>query len=86
MAEWNIPDDLANRVKSHVAERGEADVGDFLSRAVEDRLAYECDAKLQAAITASIERGIADAKAGRVQDAREAMRTIAAEKSIKLDR
>jgi predicted transcriptional regulator len=81
----HIPDDLHARLRSHVTERGE-DLADFVTRAVQEQLAYEDDAQLQAATTASVKRGLTDAEAGRVQDARQAMREIAAEKGIGLKR
>jgi prevent-host-death family protein len=40
----------------------------------------------RAEISASIRRSLDDVKAGHVQDARQAMREIAAEKGLKLDR
>jgi len=85
MAKWNVPDDLDARVQSHVKQHG-GDVADFITRAVAGQLAYEDDTALQAEITSSIKRGIADVEAGRTRPAKQALREIADELNIDLDR
>lgn len=50
-----------------------------------DQLNYEDDPAYQTEVKAQIDASLADIKAGRVMDARKAMREIAAEKNIKID-
>ena len=85
MAKWNVSDELDARLRSYLAGTGR-DVKTFVEQLVQNQLDYEDDPEYRTDVLASINRGVDDVKAGRVQDAREAMREIAAEKQIKLNR
>jgi hypothetical protein len=85
MAQLTIPDELPQRVQSHLNAKGE-DLATFAARAFDDALSLDDDPLFQAELTEKTRRGIEDMKAGRVVDGLTAMREIAAEKGIQFNR
>jgi predicted transcriptional regulator len=85
MAQVNIPDELVQRVQSHLKTHGE-DLATFTARAFDEMLSIDEDPLLHAELVSKTRRGFEDVDAGRVVDARQAMREIAAEKGIKFTR
>lgn len=81
----HIPDDLDQRVQSHLKIHG-ADLASFTARAFDGLLSIDEDPLLRAELEDKSRRGLAEVDAGKVVDARQAMREIAAEKRIKLTR
>ena len=79
-----LPDELDARLRSYVTRLGE-DEAAFITRAVQEQLAHEDNAAFAAEVAASVDQGVADADAGRVQDACEAIRQVAEEAGLKLD-
>ncbi len=82
MAQWHVSDKLDARLRAHV----DGDVNEYVERIITDQLDVEDDPAYRVAVDEQIKASLADVEAGRVQDARQAMREIAAEKGIKLDR
>lgn len=83
MANWRISDELDARLRQRL---GDADVVEYVEQLITDQLDFEDDPATRAEVDAQIKASLADIEAGRVIDAREAMRQIAREKGIKLDR
>jgi len=81
----NIPDDLDQRVRSHLETNGE-DLASFTARAFDELLSIDEDPLLHAELVRKTRKGLDDVDADRVLDARQAMRDIATEKSIKFTR
>lgn len=81
----DIPDDLEKRVRSHLETRGE-DLASFTARAFDELLAIDEDPLLSAELIRKTRQGLNDVDAGRVTDARQAMREIASELGIKFRR
>lgn len=77
-----IPDGLDESQKADLTAWLSARVAEIIP----ERLPCEDDPAWQAQTLARIKRGMADAEAGRVMDARESMRQIAKEFGIKLNR
>lgn len=73
MAKWEVSDELDARVR----ERAGGDVEAYIEQLVKNQLDLEDDPALQAELIARTRRGHADADAGRVRDAREAMNGLA---------
>jgi predicted transcriptional regulator len=82
MAEWHVSDELDARLRAHV----DGDVNEYVEQIITEQLDYEEDPAYRAAVDEQIKASLADIEAGRVVDARQAMRKIAADKGIKLDR
>ena len=80
-----IPDELDARLRSHLTANGE-DLASFTARAFDELLSVDEDPVLHAELMRRTRRGFEDVDAGRVVDARQAMREIAAEKGIKFNR
>ena len=83
MANWTVSDELDARLRERL---GVADPAAFAERVITDHLDEEEDPAYQAIVDANIKASEEDIEAGRVTDAREAMRRIAAEKGVKLNR
>jgi hypothetical protein len=81
----HIPDDLDARVRSHLNSRGE-DLASFTARAFDEALALDNDPILQAELLRATRTAKAEIDAGHGVDARQAMREIAAEKGVRLQR
>ena len=81
----HIPDELDARVRSHLSARGE-DLASFTARAFHEQLAFDNDPILQAELLRQTRAAKAEIDAGRGTDARQAMRGIAAEKSLRFER
>jgi hypothetical protein len=82
MAKWHVSDKLDARLRAHVG----GDVNEYVEQIITAQLDAEDDPAYRAAVNEQIETSLADIEAGRVQDARQAMRDIAAAKGIKPDR
>ena len=74
MAKWTVTDELDARVREHV---GDGEVNRYVEQIIAGQLDYEETPELRTQLTARTRRGIADAEAGRVRDAREVMRALA---------
>ncbi len=83
MAPWNVPDDLDARVRQHV---GDGDVAEYVQQVITGQLDFEDNPATQAEVDDQMKESMADIEAGRVMEAREAMRMIAKEKGIQFDR
>jgi len=83
MASWQLPDELDARLRQHLAGR---DVEDYVACLLRDQLNYEQDEAYRAEIDRQMAASEADIRAGRITDAREAMRRIADPKGIRFDR
>jgi hypothetical protein len=82
MADWHVSDELDARLRDHI----DGDVNAYVEQVIADQLDAEGDPAYRAAVEVQIAASLADIDAGRTQDARQAMRQIAAAKGIKLDR
>lgn len=82
MAEWHVSDELDARLRARV----DGDVIKYVEQILTDQLDLEDDPAYRAAVDQQIKASLADVQAGRMQDAREAMRKIASEKGVNLDR
>jgi len=80
-----IPDALILRLEEYLSSTHQ-DMDGFIASAVDEKLARSHDAELSARVTQSIDASLKDIEVGRVVDAREGMRSIAAECGIKLDK
>ena len=78
MAKWNVPDELDARVRERVGD----DVESYVAQVINGHLDLEDDPDVQAELIASTRRGIEDADAGKVKDARLAMKEIAEKHGI----
>ncbi|MBI1336998.1 MAG: hypothetical protein GC164_08560 [Phycisphaera sp.] len=78
MAKWEVPDDLDARVRKHV----DGDVAAYVAQVVSDQLDLEDDPDVHAELLVRTQRGLADAKAGKVRDAHEAMNELAKKHSL----
>lgn len=85
MAEVTIPDELAQRVLSHLKAHGE-DLASFTARAFDEALSLEEDPLLQAELIEKTREGINDMNAGRVTELRQGMRDLASELGIRFNR
>lgn len=83
MANWTVSDELDARLRGRL---GDAGIAEYVESFFTDQLNYEDDPEYRGAVDAQIKASEADIAAGRVMDARDAMRQIAADKGIKLDR
>jgi hypothetical protein len=83
MAEWHVSDELDARLRERL---GGHDVAEYVEQVIAGQLDFEDDPATQARVAEQIRDSEGDIETGRVTDAREAMRQIAAEKGIKLDR
>lgn len=83
MATWNVSDELDARLRQRL---GGENVAKYVETFFTDYLNYEEDPAYRAEVDAQIEASEADIDAGRVTEARDAIRSIARQKGIKLDR
>lgn len=83
MATWTVSDELDARLRQRL---GGDDVAEYVESLLIDQLNYDDDPAYRAEVDAQIKASEADIAAGRVIDAREAMRTIARDKGIKFNR
>jgi predicted transcriptional regulator len=81
----DIPDDQFARLRSHL-DKHDGDLAQFISEAIDDRLARQDDPVIQAQVDAQIKQSVAEFERGEGVDARQAMREIADEFGIKLNR
>jgi hypothetical protein len=81
MAHVNIPDELAQRVQSHLKARGE-DLATFTARAFDELLSIDEDPVLQAELIEKTRRGFDDLDASRITE----LRHLSAELGIRPER
>lgn len=74
MANWTVSDELDARLRERL---GDAGLAEYVESFFQDQLDYEEDPAYRAKVDAQIKASEADIAAGRVMDAREAMRQIA---------
>ncbi len=83
MANWTVSDELDARLRKRL---GQAEVAEYVESFFIDHLDYEEDPAYRAKVDAQIKASEQDIAAGRVMDAREAMRKIASAKGIQRKR
>lgn len=83
MANWIVSDELDARLRERL---GDAGLAEYVESFFQDQLDYEEDPAYRARVDAQILASEADIAAGRVMDARDAMRKLAADKGFKFDR
>jgi hypothetical protein len=83
MATWHVSDELDARLREYL---GDADLSEYVEQVIGGRLDFEHNPRYRAEVRSQIDASLADIAAGRVVDAEQAMRLIAAEKRIRLDR
>ena len=83
MANWTVSDELDSRLRERL---GVGDIAGYVEGLITDQLNYDDDPAYRAKLDEQITASLADIEAGRVTDARDAMRAIAKDKNIKLDR
>jgi hypothetical protein len=81
----HIPDEQLARLHAYLAQQG-GNLADFVSEAVDDRLAWEDDPMIQSEVDARIRKSISELDRGEGIDARQAMRELADGFGIKLNR
>lgn len=87
MADLNttLPDELNRRLEEYLSLSRE-DKAEFVASALDEKLAKSDEDLTSEKVIASIEASLKDIEADRVMDARTAMRRIAADCGITLDR
>ncbi|MFW5681543.1 MAG: hypothetical protein ACOC1G_00920 [Phycisphaeraceae bacterium] len=83
MATWTVSDELDARLRKKVGER---DVASYVETLLTDQLNCEEDADYRNEVQAQLDASEADIAAGRVTEARDAMRRIAHQHGVDFDR
>ncbi len=83
MASWEVSDELDARLRSFLEKRG-GDVTAFVEQVIGKQLDYEGDPDFHQDVEERIRRGMEDVEAGRVVNAKDAMREIADEYGFRL--
>ncbi|MEM6394135.1 MAG: hypothetical protein AAF797_15315 [Planctomycetota bacterium] len=83
MAYWTVSDQLDARLRQRLDDK---ELSDYIESFFVDQLDYEEDQAYRSQVNEQIADSESDIAAGRVTDARAAMRQIATDQDLKLDR
>jgi hypothetical protein len=83
MANWTVSDQLDARLRDRL---GDDSVSRYVETLIADQLNYDDDQTYRSQVDAQMAASEADIAAGRVEDARRSMSSIAARKGIHTDR